>query len=223
MSNVGEIVSAPRETISVVVADDDRLTALSLADSLGRHGLKILATVHTARDAIAAVVTLKPDVLVVDLDFGPGPTGLDVSIAVRRSLPMLGLVIITAYEDPRLLAPGLPESPDGTLYLVKQQLENPKQLAAAVRLSLETAINPPKKSNSANNVSLTNSQIELLRLVATGLSNTAIAEALNLTPDSVKKAITRLAKRVGVDHSSESNLRVELTRRYLQHSGYSRV
>lgn len=213
--------TTPIEALSVVVADDDRLTALTLADSLQRHGLKILATAHTARDAINLVIKFKPDVLVVDLDFGPGPTGIDVAVTVKRSMPLLGVVIVTAYEDPRLLAPGLPKAPEGTLYLVKHQVENPEQVSAAARLSRNAALNPPKKDLIQSGVRLTNSQIELLRLVAMGLSNQAIAETLNLTPETVKKSITRLAKRVGVDYSSDSNLRVELTHRYLQHSGYS--
>jgi DNA-binding NarL/FixJ family response regulator len=210
------------EVLSVVVADDDRLTALTLADSLGRYGLKVLATVHTASDAIAAVAKLKPDVLVVDLDFGPGPNGIDVALGARSYSPTLGIVMVTAYEDPRLLAPDLPEAPAGTLYMVKQQIATPGQVAIAAKLSRESALKPPKKANSRKGVSLTNSQIELLRLVAIGLSNHAIAEVLTLTPDTVKKAITRLAKRLEVDHSSESNVRVSLTNKYLQHSGYSR-
>ena len=214
-----ESLSGP---LTVVVADDDRLTALTLADSLGRYGLRVLATVHSASDAIAAVTSLKPDVLVVDLDFGPGPTGIDVALRVRAILPFLGVVMVTAYEDPRLLAPGLPEAPEGSLYLVKQQIANPEQVASAAKLSKQMAVSPPKKSLFKKRVNLTDAQIELLRLVAAGLSNQAIAEALVLTPDTVKKSITRLAKRVGVDHSSDSNVRVGLTHRYLQHSGYSR-
>jgi DNA-binding NarL/FixJ family response regulator len=210
------------KVLSVVVADDDRLTALTLADSLGRYGLKVLATVHTASDAIAAVAKLKPDVLVVDLDFGPGPNGIDVALRARSSSPTLGIVMVTAYEDPRLLAPDLPEAPVGTLYMVKQQIATPDQVATAAKLSRESALNPPKKATARKGVSLTNSQVELLRLVAIGLSNQAIAEVLTLTPDTVKKAITRLAKRLDVDHSSESNVRVSLTNKYLQHSGYSR-
>jgi DNA-binding NarL/FixJ family response regulator len=221
MGRVGEATAT--EVISVVVADDDRLTALTLADSLSRYGLKTLATVHTARDAIAAVTELKPQVLVVDLDFGPGPNGIDVAVRVRQALPLIGIVIVTAYEDPRLLTPDLPEAPSGIIYLVKQQIVNPEQVAAAAKLSKQMAINPPKKSLLNKRVNLTDSQIELLRLVATGLSNQAIAEALVITPDTVKKSITRLAKRLGVDHSSDSNVRVGLTHRYLLLSGYSRV
>lgn len=209
--------------LSVIVADDDRLTALTLSDSLVRHGIRVLATEHNARDAIASAIKFRPKALVVDLDFGPGPNGIDVAIAVRRQLPKIGVVIVTAYEDPRLLAPDLPKPPEGTLYLVKHQLADPEQVAVAARRSIETVAAPGTKSVSKKAVNLTDSQIELLRLVALGFSNQAIAESLSLTPESVKKSITRLAKRLHVDHTSESNLRVELTHKYLQHSGYSRV
>jgi DNA-binding NarL/FixJ family response regulator len=161
--------------------------------------------------------------LVVDLDFGPGPNGIDVALKARTRLPLLGVVIITAYEDPRLLAPGLPGAPPGAVYLVKQQIENPEQVAVAARLSVDLALNPPREPLSRKRIDLTDPQVELLRLVALGLSNTAIAEQLFQTPDSVKKSISRLAKKLGVDHSSEKNVRVGLTHRYLQHSGHSRA
>jgi len=218
---------AKRESVdssfTVVIADDDKLTALTLSDSLSRFGLTPLAVVHTPGEALATTLKLKPDVLVVDLDFGPGPNGIDVSSKARARIPLLGVVIITAYEDPRLLAPALQGTPPGAVYMVKQHIESPEQVAVAARLSVESAINPPRTQSPTKNIDLTDSQIELLRLVAWGLSNTAIAEQIFQTPDSVKKSISRLAKKLGVDHSSEKNVRVGLTRRYLQHSGHSRA
>ena len=80
--------------------------------------------------------------------------------------------------------------------MVKQQLAHPEQVATAVRLAIELALDAPKK-NFTRLVDLTDAQIELLRLVALGLSNQAIATELTLTPETVKKSITRLAKRFG--------------------------
>jgi len=209
--------------LTVVVADDDKLTALTLGDSLSRYGLRLLGVLHTPGDALVRTLELKPDVLVVDLDFGPGPNGIDVALKARARLPLVGVVIITAYEDPRLLAPGLPGAPPGAVYLVKQQIENPEQVAVAARLSVDLALDPPREPAPRKKIDLTDAQVELLRLVALGLSNTAIAEQVFQTPDSVKKSISRLAKKLGVDHSSEKNVRVGLTHRYLQHSGHSRA
>jgi DNA-binding NarL/FixJ family response regulator len=187
----------PDSGVTVVVADDDKLTALTLSDSLSRFGLTPLAAVHTPGEALATTLQLKPDVLVVDLDFGPGPNGIDVSLKARARIPLLGVVIITTYEDPRLLAPALQGPPPGAVYMVKQRIESPEQVAVAARLSVELAVNPPRSQASTKNIDLTDAQVELLRLVALGLSNTAIAEQIFQTPDSVKKSISRLAKKWG--------------------------
>lgn len=110
VNHTGEIDSCVRP-LKFVLADDDRLTSTSLAVALGRYGLTPLAVVHTAGDAVSATADLAPDVLIVDLDFGPGPTGFDVAITVRRHNPLIGVVMVTAYVDSRLLSPTLPPPP----------------------------------------------------------------------------------------------------------------
>lgn len=216
------IKNSPTAVLSAVLADDDRLIAISLAESLERHGLKPLATTHTAGDAVKEVTDKKPDVVITDLDFGPGPTGIDVAIQARRVLPRIGVVIVTAYQDPRLLASSLPDAPIGTVYLVKQQLSSPAQVADAAREAVARAAVGRRSSRPMRRVSLSDSQAELLRLVAAGLSNQAIADALHVTTKSVEKALTRLADRLHIDRSAGANLRVALTNRYLEYVGHTR-
>lgn len=209
--------------LTCVVADNERLIAQGLADSLVRYRFRTLGVAFTAGDAIKQTIDLAPDVVIVDLDFGPGPTGLDVAEQVRKQRPRVGIVILTGYEDPRLLAPGLPDAPVGTQYLVKHHLDNPKQVAEAAREAVAVAASLGAKPPVRKSVALTDSQIELLRLVASGLSNTAISEVLVVTPAAVEKAITRLATKMGVDRSHDANLRVALTHRYLELVGSSRA
>lgn len=215
-------VTAGLEQLSAVVADNDRLTAISLADSLRLHGIDSLAVVHSAGDAIDSALSLKPDVLVVDLDFGPGPTGLDVAAAVRRKLPRIGIVLVTSYEDPRLLAPNLPKTPTGALYVVKHKVESPSQIAYAARGSYRYSKVLGDAPKPKNRINLTDSQIELLRLVSMGFSNQAISRQLFITSSAVEKAITRLATKLDIDRSNEANLRVGLTQKYLDYVGYTR-
>lgn len=208
--------------LKFVLADDDRLTSTSLADALGRYGLTPLAVVHTAGDAVSATAGLAPDVLIVDLDFGPGPTGFDVAITVRRHNPLIGVVMVTAYQDSRLLSPTLPPPPPGLVYLVKQQLRSPEQVAVAAREAVVQARKASRGGVARRGIALTDQQIELLRLIASGLSNNALAEALTITPKAVEKAISRLADRMGIDRTSEANLRVTLTNRYGEYLGRNR-
>jgi two-component system, NarL family, nitrate/nitrite response regulator NarL len=219
MDELRENIHPPR--VSFVLADDDRLTALSLASALGRFGMKPLAVVHTAGEAISAASNLSPDILIVDLDFGPGPTGLDVAGQVRKKHPKIGIVIVSAFEDPRLLAPSLPPAPSGSIYLVKQQLRSPEQVALAAREAKARAMGGKLASSPDQRVGLSDTQIELLRLIASGLSNQAIADRLSVTQKAVEKSITRLADRLGADRSTDANLRVALTHRYLELVGYS--
>lgn len=208
--------------VRFVLADDDRLLATSLSGALARFDMLPLAVVDTAGDAVATALEFKPDVLIVDLDFGPGPTGIDVAIQVRRELPLLGVVMITAYQDPRLLSPALPLSPKGLVYLVKQKIQSPDQVASAAREAVIRATGQSRRVTPQRGVALTDRQIELLRLVAAGLSNSALAEALTMTPKAVEKAVSRLAGRMAVDRSSAANLRVALTNRYWGYLGQHR-
>jgi len=216
-------VEKPRTTLlPAVLADDDRLTAMSLAESLERHGLHVLAVAHSAGEAVTEVMAKRPEVVITDLDFGPGPTGIDVAIQARRVFPRIGVVIVTAYQDPRLLASSLPDAPPGTVYLVKQQLSSPAQVADAAREAVARAAKGGRSNGAMRRVSLSDSQAELLRLVAAGLSNQAIADALHVTTKAVEKALTRLADRLHIDRSAEANVRVALTNRYLEYVGHTR-
>jgi DNA-binding NarL/FixJ family response regulator len=216
------VENSPSTLLSAVLADDDRLTAISLAESLERHGVKAVAVAHSAGDAVTEVLGKRPDVVITDLDFGPGPTGIDVAIQARRVLPRIGVVIVTAYQDPRLLASSLPDAPLGTVYLVKQQLSSPTQVADAAREAVARAATGVPSSRPMRRVNLSDSQAELLRLVASGLSNQAIADSLHVTTKSVEKALTRLADRLHIDRSAEANVRVALTNRYLEYVGHTR-
>lgn len=73
MSDTGGV-----EKITVVVADDHRLTAHSIADSLKARGYQISAVTYGVPDALAAIAEHSPQVLISDLDMGPGPTGADL-------------------------------------------------------------------------------------------------------------------------------------------------
>ena len=210
------------EPLRVVVADDHRFTAHSIGDALERRGYVVLARVHTAGDAVKTTLELQPDVLVIDLDLGPGPTGIDVAVVVRSRLKKIGVVLLTGYEDPRLLSTGLPELPPACVYLVKQKLEDTKEVADAVAHAKTLITVGQSLGRPTPRVTLTDAQIDILRMVASGLNNQAIATSLSMTLAGVEKAIHRLVKKLDIDSTGDTNTRVELTHRYLDMVGYVR-
>jgi DNA-binding NarL/FixJ family response regulator len=203
--------------LRVVVADDHQLTLSGVADSLSMNGVSIVGRARNPRDAIALVLETKPDALVSDLDFGPGPTGIDIAAHLRKKLPKLGIVVLSAYGDPRLHHASLTEAPKGLVYLIKQQVSETADILAAVALSIDRAARAEK--GHLPRVDLTLSQIAVLRLLAQGLSNQAISVQLSVTEDSVSKTINRMIKRLGLDTGPSINSRAALIQSYFDAIG----
>lgn len=107
---------------SVVVIEDDQLTRVMLVDSLKNQGLDV----PVASDKPSAVLdyckATQVSAALIDLNLGAGPTGIDLAISLRRLNPIIGIVFLTSYQDPRLLRSGLPKLPRGSIELNKQQI-----------------------------------------------------------------------------------------------------
>ena len=194
----------------MVLVEDDDFTRVTLKAALGSYGLDVVATVADAKSAMSAIVELRAQVGVFDLDLGPGPTGLDVAHGVRRLVPDLGAVILTSYEDPRLFSASLSQLPHHAAYVVKQSLEDLGFLVEAIRGSLAADI----QSVSVPRVDLTDAQIETLRLLACGLSNSEIARVRVVEVKSVEQTISRTARRLGITSGEQVNQRVALARAF---------
>lgn len=208
--------------LRVLIADDHHLSAKALADSFRARGADVVAISHSVPDALDAVRAELPDVLISDLDMGPGPSGVDLAVRVRSALPATGVVLLTAYEDPKLFSSNMPALPPEVVYMVKQRVREIEELEAAVVLACDYANGRQRPPKAVSRSMLTESQADLLRLLAQGLSNQAIALELSVSQDSVAKSINRLAKRLGVAQSTQQNVRVALSQRYFDFIGYQR-
>jgi DNA-binding NarL/FixJ family response regulator len=207
-------------SLRVVVADDHGLTLSAVSDSLEVNGLTVVSRASGARDAVSAVLKHQPDALVIDLDLGPGPSGIHLAVSLRERLPQLGVVILSGYSDPRLLSSTLPDAPIGTVYLVKQQVADVATVVDGVKESVRRASTGAPSTVPA--VGLSRAQVRVLELIAQGLSNSGIAEQLYITEASVAKTTNRIAKRLGITQGAGTNTRGALTRRYFELVGNRR-
>jgi DNA-binding NarL/FixJ family response regulator len=163
------------------------------------------------------------DAAVLDLHLGKGPTGLDLALAVRAKAPGVGIVMLTSYEDPRLLQSKPSDLPTGTVYLIKKDVSDLTTLMSAIQSAIDQTRNPlerrgsPRKHGSL--ASLTNGQIELLRMMAQGLSNAEIAKRKFITEKAVELAISRLVKAMGIERDASQNQRVHIAKVYFRALG----
>ena len=204
----------------VLVVEDDGFTRMLLRGQLEQLGYEVVADTGAAAEALDAAISLRPDVALLDLDLGRGPTGIDVAYGLRRQLPTIGLVMLTSYADTRLIGEqrGLPP---GGLALVKRTLEDAAILDAALRM----AVDPSTRHELASLLPvsqatlLSDGQAEILRLVAHGFSNAEIARRRHLSESAVVKAVGRLVDQLGLTTQSGDNQRVLLTQAYFALTG----
>lgn len=205
--------------IRCLVVDDDDFTRVTLKAALRSEGFDVLAAVGSAEEAMRFVRSHHVDVATLDLDLGPGPTGIDVAFGLRRLRPTVGIVILTSFSDPRLLASSTRELPPGATYVVKQSLTDIGFLSEAIRGAV---LKDDASRPATSSVPLSDAQIETLRLLAYGLSNEQIAQARFVSRKSVEQTVRRIADALGVGKETGSNLRVALAREYFRLTGATR-
>ena len=204
---------------NVLVVEDDTFTRITLASSLKSAGV---ARVHDAANSTEAVTLAEkwmPTTALIDLHLGPGPTGLDLARHLRGMNPRIGIVILTSYEDPRLLGENPDFIPAGTKYLLKRDISDISVVTAALNAAPSSSRLLSRSPHDVAGKSLSDTQLSILKLVAEGHSNTEIARRRGVTEKAIEGTITRLASKLGLAKDSASNQRVHIARVYFRALG----
>lgn len=202
----------------VLVVDDDPFALTTLCAALAYMRLEVAGKAPTAREALALQPEIDAQVALLDLDLGPGPTGIDLALALRVHQPELGIILLSTYRDPRLVSPGTIAPPTGTAYLAKGDLTNVDQLR---ELIAAVAREPRKDRTFANDAlpELSPLQLQVLRSLANGMSTQAIASERGVSASAVEQTITKLYDAFEMPRDPEHNQRVRLARAYLELAG----
>ncbi len=196
--------------LRLVLLEDDAFTLMTLAALVRSLGHDVIAETSTIVDAIDCARTHRLDAAILDLDLGVGPTGIDAAHGLRTVSPTIGIVFLSSYAEPRVMGKRARPMPAGSQFLSKQDLGDATTLDLALRAAIDFDDSP------LSAIDLSETQIEVMRLVASGLSNDEIAQRMWLTESGVKRAITRLLRRLDLEGG---NPRVMLTRAYAQLAG----
>lgn len=216
--------------VHTLVVEDDAFTRVTLAESLRSQGVDVVLATDRAAEALELARSRPVHAAFLDLHLGAGPTGLDLAVALRRVVPSIGIVLLTSFDDPRLLSATLPAPPPGAQYVTKRSVGGVETLVAALRDAVEAA--PRGGASAADGTlvarvadaqspvhDLTDTQVETLRLVAQGHSNAEIARRRGVSEGSVEATITRLARALGVETNATRNQRVHMAQVYFRSLG----
>lgn len=210
-------------SIRAILVEDDDFTRLMISSALKEQGLEVVLNTASPTVALEKSIELRPDLAILDLHLGKGPTGIDLAVALRRQQPKIGILMLTSYEDPRLLNPNLPKLPFGGVYLTKKSVGEIEILNSAISQAIDhrkwSGRTEPHSQPISSVAKLTDTQLETLRLMAQGLSNAEIAKRRFVTEKSVETSIARVAKAMGLSHDPGQNQRVHMARVYFRALG----
>ncbi len=200
----------------MLLVEDEDFTRTMVSEMLSASGINVLPVASVA-EALKSMDEFDPHVVLTDLDLGHGPDGADLLTKVAEDRPWTGMVIMTAHASPELAINDVSRIPEQAGYIVKSELNSIHSLVSIIQ---ESIIMPGNFNGSDNvgeeKVTITSSQAEILRMIADGLSNTAIAEARGITLRAAEALIQRTFAALGVNGDSSINARVAAVRMWQQ-------
>jgi len=205
----------------VLIVENDRTLLTMLANSLAQFGHNISGISSNSTEALKLFKTVNPEIVILDIDLGDSLDGIEVANVMRKSNPDVGIIFLTSFNDDRFAFMSKKEIPKDFTYLRKQEIRNVKSLSDAI-LDSARDMKVSHKTSSADKVfysELSDRDIELMRHVSKGYSNTKIARILKIEEKSCENAISRLLKKLDISADKDSNQRVLITRKYFELSG----
>jgi DNA-binding NarL/FixJ family response regulator len=223
----GQAAAAPR--IRVVLADDHYILREGVGRLLATQGdLEVVALCSDLDSLLAAVENEHPDVVVTDIRMPPNNSdeGIRAAARLRETHPDIGVVVLSQYSEPGYALALLEGGSARRAYLLKERVEDVDQLAGAIRaVARGGSIIDPKvvESLMADRTraqpspldELTPRERDVLREMAEGKNNAAIAQTLFLTERSVEKVIHSIFLKLGIAWEREIHKRVKAVILYL--------
>ena len=218
--------------IRLVLADDHYLVREGVRRLLEtREDFAVVAACDDLASLLAAVDSERPDVVVTDIRMPPGDTdeGIQAAERLRETHPEIGVVVLSQYASPKYVLALLEGGSGRRAYLLKERVEDLDQLAGAIRTVaeggsvidskvVEALVAQTARDDESPLGQLTPRELDVLREMAEGKNNAAIAETLVLTERSVQKVIHSIFLKLGLTWETAVHKRVKAVILYLAES-----
>lgn len=204
----------------ILIVEDDAFMGSLMTDALATKGFDA----QLAASAVEAKRQLKafdPDVVLVDIDLGDGPNGIDFIQVVRKTRPEIAAILLSKHADSASAGLQGAHIPDGVAYLRKSLVHDTTALVASINAATKghaESLRQDKQSKGSLDL-LTNAQREILHMMSLGLSNKEIAKQRGVSLSNVEQRVSEIFKAFGIAQNEAVVPRVEAIRRYIAVSG----
>lgn len=197
----------------VLVADDHSLFRDGIASLIEAAGFTVVGQVGDGQAAVEAALRLRPDLVLLDISM-PQMSGLEALRQIKAQAPEIQVVILTVSDDDASLLQAVQSGARGYLLKNLNAEEFLDMLAGLQRgeaaltrqmtARLLNGLARPSQQQPGPTERLTPREIELLRLVAEGLPNKAIAQRLSVSENTVKYHMKNILQKLGVRNRAEA-------------------
>jgi len=192
--------------VRVLIADDHRLMVEGTKQALERAGgFEVVGEASNGAQVLPLVRRLQPDLVLLDLRM-PQMDGLTCLARIRKEFPEMKVAILSVSQDQELIQTALKRGANA--YIVKSV--DPDDLPAALRQTVEgtvfttVGVSEDPGERAAKDAGLTERELVIVRAVARGLSNEAIAKELWVAEQTVKFHLTNIYRKLGVSNRTEA-------------------
>ena len=221
-----------QRALRVVFADDNFLVRQGTAALLAEAPeVELVRLVEDQQALLAAVEELNPDGVLTDIRMPPTHTteGIDAAKRIRAGHPDIGVVVLSQYVEPQYATDLFADGVGGLGYLLKERVRDVDELVRALQDVCRggSALDPKvveallaERSARPSPLSgLTGREVEVLRQMATGRGNAAIARDMYLSERAVEKHISAVFQKLGLPAEGDMNRRVVAVLRFLEAGG----
>ena len=204
------------DTVNILIVDDHTLFRTGVRKMLEAEGdMCVVGEAATGREALEQARELVPDVILMDIRM-PDLDGVKAARVLHREMPHVGIIFVTMFEDDEFVFQGLQAGgrgyilkdadPDTMLRAIRAVAHGESLLGATIAQKVMRQFSALSNKQTVLFDDLTPREVEVLKLIAEGMSNKEIAEELVISEKTVKNHINNIFSKLHIYDRSQAML-----------------